>query len=151
MKNLGYKHLDRKLSKLGPKEVFTRPARGWLRAVREALGMTAAQLAHRLKTSQPAVGYMEKAEQRGAISLETLERAARAMNCKLVYTLVPDESFEEIVREQARKKAQAQLERINHTMRLEDQAVSAKALKTEHARLVDELMRGNLHRLWDER
>jgi predicted DNA-binding mobile mystery protein A len=150
IKNLGYKHLDRKLAGLESKDIFVPPARGWLRAVREALGMTTTQLAKRLKVAQPSVADMEKAEQRGAISLDTLERAARALNCKLVYTLVPDESFEEIVREQARKKAQAQLERVNHTMRLEDQAVSSKTLKAEHERLVDELMRGNLHRLWDE-
>lgn len=93
---------------------------------------------------------MEKAEQRGAISLETLERAARALNCRLVYTLVPEESFEETIQAQARKKAQARLERVSHTMQLENQAVSAKALEAQQKHLVEELINGNLHRLWDE-
>jgi predicted DNA-binding mobile mystery protein A len=150
MKNLGYKHLDRKLSKLGAEENFTRPARGWLRAVREAIGMTTTQLAQRLNISQSSIISMEKSEQRGAISLETLERAARAMNCRVIYTLVPHESFEEIIHEQAEKKARLQLERINHSMRLENQAVSKKTLNEEQARFADELMQGNLHRLWDE-
>jgi predicted DNA-binding mobile mystery protein A len=150
MKNLAYKHLDRKLSKIEAPEMFARPTRGWLRAVREALGLTTSQLAKRLGISQPTVMNMEKAEQRGAISLETLERAASAMNCKLVYALVPNDSFEETIRNQAGKIAKKRLERVNHTMRLEDQAVSAKTVKAEHERLVDELMRGNLRRLWDE-
>ena len=150
MKNLGYKHLDRKLSKVDLDQIMARPARGWIRAVREVLGLTTTQLAKRLNISQPSVIDMEKAEQRGVISLDTLERAAAAMNCKLVYTLVPNGSFEETIRNQARKVAKARLERVQHTMRLEDQAVLSKNAKAEYERLVDDILTGNLHRIWDE-
>ena len=86
----------------------------------------------------------------GAITLETLEHAAQAMNCKLVYALVPHGSLEETIKAQARKVAQKHLRHVGHTMRLENQGVSDEAAATEHERLVHELMRGNLHRLWDE-
>lgn len=150
MKNFAYKHLDRKLSKLNIEEILTRPTCGWIRAVRQALGLTTAQLAKRLKIAQPSVISMEKAEQRGAVSLDTLERAATAMDCKLVYILIPNESFEETIRQQAQRVAKSRLERVQHTMRLEDQAVSSKNVKEEQARLVESLLTGNLHRLWDE-
>jgi predicted DNA-binding mobile mystery protein A len=100
--------------------------------------------------TQPTVVAMEKAEKRGSVSLETLERAAHAMNCKLVYTLVPNGSFEETIRNQARKVAKKRLKHVGHTMQLEDQAISPAATAAEYERLVNELMRGNLHRLWDE-
>ncbi|TAL29529.1 MAG: mobile mystery protein A [Alphaproteobacteria bacterium] len=150
MKNIAYKQLDRKLAKLASAGEFARPARGWVRAVREALGITTTQLAKRLGMSQPSVIGMEKAEQRGAISIETLERAARALNCTLVYAFVPNSSLEETLKEQARKVAKKRLDRVSHSMRLEDQGVSGAALKAEYERLVGELLRGNLHRLWDD-
>lgn len=150
MKDLAYKHLDRKLAKLEAVEDLTRPAHGWIRVVRDALGITTTQLAKRLKMSQPSVIGMEKAEQRGAISIDTLERAAHALNCKLIYVLVPNNSLEEMLRNQAKKVAKSRLERVSHSMHLEDQAVSSQAQKEKYESLVDELMRGNLHRLWDE-
>jgi predicted DNA-binding mobile mystery protein A len=150
MKDFAYKYLDRKLSKLNAIEKLARPAEGWIRVVRGALGLTTTQLAKRLKMSQPSVIAMEKAEQRGAISMETLERAAEALNCKLVYVLVPNEPLEDMLRSQAGKVASSRLERVSHTMRLEDQAVSPRIMKEKHGQLVEELMQGNLHRLWDE-
>lgn len=150
MKDLAYKHLDQKLSKLQAHELHIRPVRGWIRAVRDALGLTSTQLAKRLKISQPSAVEMEKSEQRGAITLETLERAAAAMNCRLIYALVPNKSLEHTLRDQAAKVAKHRLERVNHTMRLENQGVSSKTLENEQKKLSDELLRGNLRRLWDE-
>jgi len=150
MKDIAYKHLDRKLAKLGLTDVLARPSRGWLHAVRIALGITSTQLAKCMGLTQPTVVAMEKAEKRGSISLETLERAAHAMNCKVVYTLVPNGSFEETIKNQARKVAKKRLKYVGHTMQLEDQAVSPATTAAEYERLVEELMRGNLRRLWDE-
>jgi predicted DNA-binding mobile mystery protein A len=150
MKDIAYKHLDQKLTKLQTAEGLVRPARGWLHAVRNALGITTTQLAKRMDIAQSSVVNMEKAEQRSAITLETLEHAAEAMNCRLVYALVPNGSLEETIKSQATKVAKKRLKHVGHTMRLENQGVSSKAAAAEYARLVEELMRGNLHRLWDE-
>jgi predicted DNA-binding mobile mystery protein A len=145
---LARKHLDRRLARLQPVEELARPPRGWLRAIREALGMTSAQLAARLKVSQPRILAMEKAEQRGAITLDTLERAAQALDCTLVYALVPNGSLDGLVRERASKIAAERLARLDHSMRLEDQGVPAETLDAERERLAEELLR-HPRRLWD--
>ncbi len=140
--------LDRRLAQLPPVGELARPQRGWLRAIREAIGMTAAQLAARLKVSQPRILAMEKAEQRGAITLETLERAARALDCTLVYALVPNGSLDGIVRERARRIAAERLPLVDRNTRLEEQGLSAGTQDAERERLALELLR-NPRRLWD--
>ena len=146
---LARRHLDRRLARLQPIDELARPQRGWLRAIRDAIGMTSAQLAARLKVSQPRIVEMEKAEQRGAITLATLERAAEALGCTLVYALVPNGSLDDLVRERARKVASGRIARIDHSMRLEDQGVSAETLEAERERLAEDLLR-HPRRLWDE-
>jgi predicted DNA-binding mobile mystery protein A len=146
---LARKQLDRKLARWQPVGELARPPRGWLRAIREALGMTGAQLAARLKVSQPRVVEMENAEQRGAITLETLERAAQALGCTLVYALVPNGSLDGMVRERARKVAAELVSRVDHSMWLEDQGVPAETLEEEREWLAEDLLR-HPRRLWDQ-
>jgi predicted DNA-binding mobile mystery protein A len=147
---LARKHLDRRLARLQPTTEFARPPRGWIRAIRDALGMTAAQLARRLGVSQPRVIAMEKAEQRGAITLTSLSNAAEALDCTLVYAMVPNRTLDAVVRERAIDVATEHLARIDHSMRLENQGLEAEDLLAERKRLTAELLRGNLHRLWDK-
>jgi len=66
---------------------------------------------------------MERGESRGTIQLSTLKRAAEALNCDLVYALVPRESLAKSVRVQAEKRAAKMMAPIEHTMKLEDQSV----------------------------
>lgn len=68
---------------------FPRPSAGWLKTVRDALGMTLSELAQRLKVTAPAVHSFERAETEDRITLGTLRRSAEAMDCDLVYILVP--------------------------------------------------------------
>lgn len=86
---LARKQLDKRLNFVRSTDALTRPPRGWIKAIREALGMTTAQIARRMGVSQPRAVEIEKAEKTGAITLDTLERAARAMDCRLVYAFVP--------------------------------------------------------------
>lgn len=146
---LARKHLDRRLARLRPVGELARPPRGWLRAIRDALGMTAEQLAGRLGVSAPRVLAMEKAEQRDAVTLATLDRAAQALDCTLVYALVPNDTLDALVRARARKIASDRLARVDHTMRLEDQGMPEEELAAERDRLASELLRGSLRRLWD--
>ena len=67
----------------------TRPAAGWLRSVREALGLSLADQALKLQVTPPAVRSFEQAEAEDRITLASLRRTAAAMDCDLVYTLVP--------------------------------------------------------------
>jgi predicted DNA-binding mobile mystery protein A len=68
---------------------LSRPERGWVRAVREALGMSAAALADRLNITGGAVTRLEQSEAADRVQLDTLRRAADALGCDLVYLLVP--------------------------------------------------------------
>jgi predicted DNA-binding mobile mystery protein A len=148
---LARKNLDKRLTQLQNVGTLARPPRGWIRAIREALGMTTAQLGKRLGITQPSVVGLEKAEAGKTITLETLERAARALDCTLVYALVPREPLETLVRERARDCARAHLRTISHSMALEDQRVDEQDERTQLERLVQELIDGPGSALWNDR
>ncbi|HAX91296.1 MAG TPA: hypothetical protein DCY07_03690 [Rhodospirillaceae bacterium] len=69
-----------------------RPDEGWLKKVRLMLGMTEAQLAARLKTKQPNISTLEKSERDGTLTLKKMDKAAKAIGCKFVYAIVPDDT-----------------------------------------------------------
>lgn len=106
----------------GLKAKYKPPPRGWIRAIRDALGMSSEQLARRLSLASQSVDDSEKAEANGSIQLNTLRRAAEAMDCTLVYAFIPKTSLEETVQSRARRIAMRELRRVAHTMKLEDQA-----------------------------
>ena len=82
--------LDERFKAMGPSVRQSKPVRGWIKAIREALGMTAEQLAKRLGVKQPSVVALEQSEAKGTIELATLRRVAEALDCTLVYALVPN-------------------------------------------------------------
>ena len=113
--------LDERLAPLKPAERFRAPPKGWVRAIRDALGMSGVQFARRLHVQPPSVAALEASEESGTIQLKTLRRAAEALDCTLVYALVPNDSLEGAVRARARKIAMRDLGRVAHTMKLEAQ------------------------------
>jgi predicted DNA-binding mobile mystery protein A len=149
--NDAIRHLDQRFASLRPLANSPRPSKGWLRAIRDALGMTSAQLARRLGVSQPRVVELEQSEVSGKVTLNTLQRAAEALGCRLVYVLVPEKPLAQTVRARAELLAQRQQSDVEHTMRLEDQAVSSKTASRElRERLIEQLLRRPA-RLWDEK
>lgn len=150
MKALGRKHLERRLAPLRGLN-FARPQRGWLRAMREALGMTTRQLAQRMGKVQSVVVDTEKSEARESISLASLRQAAEAMDCVLVYAIIPKEPIDDILRARAIEVAELQLARASHSMALENQSLSRADQRAERERLIDELLRGSPTRLWDDK
>ena len=146
---LARKNIEKRLSPLRDM-VTQRPQRGWIRAIREALGMTTEQLAKRIGVSQPRVIALEKAETEDVVMLKTLREAAAAMDCELVYMLVPRRPLDEVVRACAERRADDELARLHHTMQLENQALTKADLKTERARMVESLIEGPARRLWDD-
>ena len=127
-----------------------RPSRGWIRAIRDALGMTTAQFGRRMGVSQPRAVQIEQAEKDGSITLETLSRAARALDCQLVYALVPHDSLEAQVRGRARMLAKDLLRSVSHHMALEDQRVSDEDERDQLERMIDKLLDAPGSKLWDE-
>lgn len=146
-----YEQLDRRFDELKPfVEVAARPSRGWVRALREALGMTTGQLAKRLGVQQPRVIELERGEASGNITVQSLERAAEALGCRLVYALIPEKPLADTIRQRASLVADRQLASVDQTMRLEAQGVTDKARQREaYQRLVADLLRRPA-RLWDE-
>jgi predicted DNA-binding mobile mystery protein A len=132
---LARQQLDRRFAALRKTGDFARPQRGWIKAIREALGMSTTQLARRLRVSQTRVSQIEK--------------VAEALDCTLVYALVPNKPLEEMVRDRAAHIADLQLARTNHTMRLENQALGPPALMAERERLIRQLIEGPPRRLWE--
>jgi predicted DNA-binding mobile mystery protein A len=113
--------LDQRLNSLGPSSRFAIPRLGWIRAVRDALGMSAADLGARMGIDGASVRSLEDTEVTGGIRLSSLRRAAQAMDCTLVYAFLPSDSLEQTVRRQALMVQEQQLGRIRQTMALEDQ------------------------------
>lgn len=128
------------------------PRSGWLKAIRGALGMTTRKLAARLKTDMSAVVRMEEREAKGAVTLESLDRAARAMGCRLVYAIVPDPrygSLEAILDERAHALARKLAKDVSHSMKLESQEVESTNTEAQVERLAQDLKSKLDSRLWD--
>lgn len=122
--------LDSRFKSLPSLDRLAVPPQGWAKAIREALGLSARQLGHRMnrKTAQ-AVQQMEKNEAGGRIQLDTLAQLARAMDCELVYAIVPrnsERSLQRIIDDRAREVALKTLTSVTSTMVLENQAVDLK-------------------------
>jgi predicted DNA-binding mobile mystery protein A len=145
------RHLDRRFATIKRLRETPRPPKGWVRAIRNALGMTTAQLGQRLGVSQPRVVEIEQAEVSGSITLHTLQRAAEALGCRFVYALIPDRPLEETVRQRAGQLAREKLTAVEQTMRLEDQSVKNKTASTELLRQFIDVLLKHPARLWDEK
>jgi predicted DNA-binding mobile mystery protein A len=95
MGNIGaiiLRELERRIGPLkAARPAADMPARGWLRAVREAVGLTQAEVARRAGVRRQTYAQFETAEERGSISVASMRRAAGAMDCELVYFIVPRE------------------------------------------------------------
>lgn len=146
---LARKHLDKALSVYREAAGRSRPPKGWVRAIRDALGMTSRQLAARMNLSQSTITALEQGEAADTVTLKTLRQAAEALDCQLVYALVPRTSLEETVQMRARALADEHLARVNHTMRLENQAVRASELSEEREHLTRSFLEGRASRLWE--
>lgn len=141
------KILDQKLSQYS-KINFTVPKNGWIKAIREALGMTTVQLGQRMNIAASNVTILEKREITQTTSLDTMERAANAMGCKFVYALIPNTTLEEVVQTQAKKSAKELIWEIHHHMKLEKQKVNTEIEKEQIQDLAQEILTQMDSRLW---
>ena len=127
-RELRLKQLDRSLDL--PVRKLQRPPKGWIRTIRQALGVSSGEMARRLGTSRQFPLQLEKGEGEDRITLKSLRAAADALDCDLVYAFVPrGETFEELCERRARSEAESQAVAVQHSMALEDQAVSKITVK----------------------
>jgi len=126
------------------------PVKGWIRAIRKALGMSGKQFATRLGVTQPRVTVLERDEILGAVSLNTMRQAAEALDCSFVYAIVPHTTLKDSVRKTAVALAKERLSRTSHTMMLEGQQLSNMEMRKAFESAVDELVKTMPKQLWDK-
>lgn len=146
--NLQLHQMDSALAKLRESPVAIRPSVGWVKAIRESLGMSASAFARKLGITPSSITKLEKAEADEKITLASLRKLANALDCELQYTLVPRRSLEEILWERAITVAKEHLRPISHSMSLENQSVSQSANDKQLDLLAKEILDGPRRNLW---
>jgi predicted DNA-binding mobile mystery protein A len=117
------------------------PPEGWLRTVRNALGMSGAQLAKRMGVTRARVAQAEHAELTSGVTLKSMQATAEAMGCRFVYAIIPPGRIEDIVLAQARKKAMEIVGTASTHMALESQTLPNDKIAEQVDRLTQELAR----------
>ena len=140
------RQLDRSLADLS---LPAKPGKGWIVEVRNILGMSAAQLGHRLGIRQSTVAKLEQSERDGTITLNSLERLAGAMRCRLVYAIVPETTYSQILDSQAKLRAEEVIGIVQASMALEGQSNTADVLESEVEVLSGELVRTLSREIWN--
>ena len=144
--------MDKKLQPWIELRAEKRPPSGWLKAIRGALGLSTRQLAAIVGIDFSSIIRLEEREPQGRVTLEILDKAAKAMGCKVIYAIVPDDSYaslESIIDNRAKLAATDLLEKVEHSMRLEEQG--SPDAKAEIDRLTFELKTKVDSRLWDQK
>jgi len=157
-RRLARRQLSQALARYTEAAQTPRPRDGWIAALREAVDMTVQQLATRLGVAPSTVVRLEQRERDDTISLGTLRRAADALDCDLVYAVVPrrataaepaDSLLDTLIEARAREVAAAEISGIAHTMALEDQTVSYAELQAQVAERAVALAE-TPRRLWEQ-
>ena len=148
---LAREQLDATLGRFEPLKTLVPPGKGWIRAIRDAIGMTGEQLAKRLNINKQRVSRIEHDEKLGKVKIETLRNVAEAMDCVFVYAFVPRDSLGQTVKERAEAIAKKRMARSNQMMRLEKQELSEAEEAKAMQNLIDEIVETMPKSLWDEK
>lgn len=148
---LKLRQLDAALNRWRSADLPPRPSSGWIKAVREGLGMAATHLAARLGVTTSTVTRLETSEADETISLATLRRAAEALGCELHYALVPKRPLADTLEARATELARRQMAAISHTMALEAQSTSQDTIEAQTQTLAENLLKGSRRALWRDR
>ena len=136
--------LDKKTSSLTDARNIVPRSTGWINTVREAIGMTAVQFARRLGVTQPRIAKLESNEEN--LKISTMKKAAEALDCEFVYYFKPKTTFQDIVQNQAKKKAEEILLGVNLNMALENQDIQTQEAVNDMA---NDFINENTKRIWD--
>ena len=121
-KSLQIQQLNTKMLAYASLQKVAPPPTGWIKAIRNAIGMSMLQLGNRLSITKQSVQDIERREKDGSITIKALREAARALDMQLVYGFVPnDGSLELLIERKAKELATQIVMRTNNTMKLEDQ------------------------------
>ena len=133
----------------GRLQFIHKPKGGWLALMREALGMSGADVAGRMGVSRAAVHQAERNEKKGAITIAQMQKIADAMDAEFVYAVVPKETVEQTIYDQARKLAERRVKRAGMHMALESQALTPDQMARRIDALAEDLVRDMPRNFWD--
>lgn len=149
-KNLAREQLDETLKQFLPLKAIVPPRKGWIRAIRDAFGMTGEQLAKRLDANKQRISRIEQDEKLGNITLKTLRSVAEALDCEFVYGFVPRDSLGQTVKNRARSVAKKRMSRSDQMMRLEKQELSQDEREKVLESMIADITSTMPKSLWDE-
>ena len=139
--------LDRLFERVRPLQLAP-PRKGWIADIRESLGMTGRDFARRLGIGPSSAKRLEQSEARRSITLESLDRAAAALGCRVAYVLIPDQPLEETVRARAATLVDRLQAPVAHSMALEDQTSDQQSSRDRREIMIDELISNLDPDLW---
>lgn len=151
MKNkLQFQQLNEKMEKLIGLEHLSVPPIGWIKAIRNAIGMSMEQLGKKLSITKQAVLDIEKREKVGAITIKSMQEIAKAMDMRFVYGFLPNAgSLEKMIETRATEIATKIVQRTSTSMKLEDQANSSKRIENAIKERAADIMNNTPKILWD--
>lgn len=121
-KSLQIQQLNSKMLAFASLQKVATPPTGWIKAIRNAIGMSMLQLGNRLSITKQSVQDIERREQDGSVTIKALREAAKALDMQLVYGFVPnDGSLEALIDRKAKELATQIVHRTSNSMKLEDQ------------------------------
>ena len=148
LRDLQLLQTDASLASWKAAPLASRPPLGWVRAIRDAMGMSGAALARRVDMSTAGLRKLEAAEANDVITLASLRKLAQALDCELHYALVSRTTLTQHLQERAEAVAKAQLSPVKHSMALEDQSVQDPWNKLQTQAVVKNLLEGSRRELW---
>jgi predicted DNA-binding mobile mystery protein A len=147
---LQIQQLNEKMVQLAGMQHVIVPPIGWIKAIRNGIGMSMEQLGKKLSITKQGVMDIEKREKEGAITIKSLQEIAKAMDMKLVYGFVPNEGdLEQMIETRAIEMAKKIVERTSNTMKLEDQANSKERIEKAIKERASEIINNTPKILWD--
>jgi len=141
--------VDKKLAVLKEFSSLGMPKQGWIKTIREALGLSASQLGAKVGIHQTRISRLENAEKDGSLKLSSLQKIAKGLGMKFVYGFVPQDTLDAMVRKQAKSIALKRLESLDNTMRLENQALSQDERQKALEDMVERILIDNPKDIWD--
>jgi predicted DNA-binding mobile mystery protein A len=148
LRDLRRRQLDRSLEGVRAVLPSAAPTGGWLKAIRESLGMSLEVFGRRLGLDRAGAFKLEKAEAGGAITLKRLRAAADALECDLAVVLLPRRPLTAMFQARAEEVARRQLEGVQHSMALEDQALTPTELEEMVQSAARDLIERGDRKLW---
>jgi predicted DNA-binding mobile mystery protein A len=147
---LQFQQLNEKMNQLTGMQHFIVPPIGWIKAIRNGIGMSMEQLGKKLSITKQGVMDIEKREMEGAITIKSMKEIAMAMDMQFVYGFIPNAgSLEQMIETRALEIASKIVERTSTTMKLEDQANSKERIENAIKERATEIINRTPKILWD--